>query len=211
LKNGYGSYKYDDEGVPGQKVKLVENGILKGFLHSRLTAGRIGKFSNGHARCGIEEDDLEFLPPSPRMSNLVIKPTVRLSRGELNRKFVSLISKSPRKCGIYCRGFRGGSVEPESGKNEIYPLEVFRIRDNGVTERVKDAYIIGTPFLLINKIVACGEIEKGAGGYCSAESGRIPTDEIAPSAIFENVEFAREPKRNERRPFLPKPRKSKYF
>ena len=210
LKDGYGSYKYDDEGVPGQKVKLVENGILKGFLHSRLTAGKIGRSSNGHARAGIDENEVaQCPPPSPRMSNLVIKPTVRFSQRELHRKFMELVRKSGKKYGIYCKGYRSGAVEIESGKNEIHPLEVFKVYSSGKMERIKDAYIISTPHLLINKVVACGEMEKGTGGYCSGSSGVIPTDEFAPSAIFEGIEFAREHKRNERRPFLPKPKSKK--
>ncbi|NIN65385.1 MAG: TldD/PmbA family protein, partial [Anaerolineae bacterium] len=29
-----GSYPYDSEGTPGQKRIIIENGVLKGYMHS---------------------------------------------------------------------------------------------------------------------------------------------------------------------------------
>jgi hypothetical protein len=43
-----GAYQYDDEGVPGRKVTLVENGLLKGFCQSRIPT-RHCDHSNGHS------------------------------------------------------------------------------------------------------------------------------------------------------------------
>jgi len=37
-KGFYGTFPYDDEGVPAQRVVHIQNGILKDFLHSRQTA-----------------------------------------------------------------------------------------------------------------------------------------------------------------------------
>ncbi len=47
----YGSYKFDDEGIPGKKLTLVENGLLKGFCQSRIPT-RHGANSNGHSMGG---------------------------------------------------------------------------------------------------------------------------------------------------------------
>jgi predicted Zn-dependent protease len=44
-----GFYKFDDEGVKAQKVTVVENGILKNFLMSRLPLDGFPE-SNGHGR-----------------------------------------------------------------------------------------------------------------------------------------------------------------
>lgn len=43
-----GGYVYDDEGVPAQKVNIIENGVLKAFCQSRLPTAHSNK-SNGHA------------------------------------------------------------------------------------------------------------------------------------------------------------------
>lgn len=38
---GWGSYVFDDEGVPAKENVLVDKGIMKGFLHDRLTASAL--------------------------------------------------------------------------------------------------------------------------------------------------------------------------
>jgi TldD protein len=47
-----GGHKFDDDGVLGERVKLVENGILKGFCQSRFPT-RQAKKSNGHSQAGL--------------------------------------------------------------------------------------------------------------------------------------------------------------
>ncbi len=37
-----GCYLFDDEGVPAQKLLLIEKGVLKNYMHSRLTAQKMG-------------------------------------------------------------------------------------------------------------------------------------------------------------------------
>ncbi|MBS1991991.1 MAG: hypothetical protein JSS86_00570 [Cyanobacteria bacterium SZAS LIN-2] len=46
-----GTYKFDDDGVPAQRVELVENGLLKGFCQSRIPT-RHCNHSNGHSLGG---------------------------------------------------------------------------------------------------------------------------------------------------------------
>jgi TldD protein len=48
----FGSYAVDDDGVRGQKVSLIENGVLKTFCMSRIPTRHIKK-SNGHSRDGV--------------------------------------------------------------------------------------------------------------------------------------------------------------
>jgi predicted Zn-dependent protease len=45
----FGAYKVDDEGVPAQRVNVVQHGVLKGLLMSRTPRKEIAR-SNGHAR-----------------------------------------------------------------------------------------------------------------------------------------------------------------
>ncbi len=48
--HGLGSYGYDDEGVPSERVDLIKDGVLVNYLSSRETAARIGKVSTGAMR-----------------------------------------------------------------------------------------------------------------------------------------------------------------
>ena len=58
-----GGYAIDEEGVPAEKVTLVENGKLKNLLMSRRPGPDFDK-SNGHGRAAFLAD------PKPTMSNL---------------------------------------------------------------------------------------------------------------------------------------------
>ncbi|MDQ7056189.1 MAG: TldD/PmbA family protein [Persephonella sp.] len=46
--NGVMTRKYDDEGTPTQKTKIIKNGIMENFLHSIYTAVSVGKKSTGN-------------------------------------------------------------------------------------------------------------------------------------------------------------------
>ncbi len=74
---GLGTFGYDDEGVPAQRIDIIRNGILTGFLTSRDTAGQIGRTSGGAARA----DGWQNIPLI-RMTNINLEPG-DLSREEL--------------------------------------------------------------------------------------------------------------------------------
>ena len=50
VPGGLGSFGYDDEGVPAQRVKIIDGGRFVGYLTSRETARRLG--TRAWARCG---------------------------------------------------------------------------------------------------------------------------------------------------------------
>ena len=45
---------FDGEGTPTRRISLVENGVLKGFLHSTGTAKRLNAQPTGHANMGAK-------------------------------------------------------------------------------------------------------------------------------------------------------------
>ncbi len=71
---GLGTFGWDDEGVEAQRVPLIDEGILSGYLSSRETASRIGRPSNGTVRA----DGWNRLPLI-RMTNINLEPRPGLS------------------------------------------------------------------------------------------------------------------------------------
>jgi TldD protein len=70
VPGGLGSYAYDDEGVEGQRVDLIRNGVLVGLQSSRETAAAIGADrSNGTMRAEGWENF-----PLIRMTNVNLLP-----------------------------------------------------------------------------------------------------------------------------------------
>ncbi len=67
---GLGSYRWDDEGVEGQRVPIVREGVLSGFLSSRETAAEIGLQRSG----GCARADGFTRQPIVRMTNVNLDP-----------------------------------------------------------------------------------------------------------------------------------------
>jgi len=59
----------DDEGTPCRDATIIENGMLKGFLHSKETALVFGVEPTGNARASTFSDE-----PLVRMRNTAIRP-----------------------------------------------------------------------------------------------------------------------------------------
>ena len=59
----------DDEGTPATDARLIENGILVGYMNSRETALRFGMEPNGNARAWSFSDE-----PLIRMRNTAVLP-----------------------------------------------------------------------------------------------------------------------------------------
>jgi TldD protein len=71
---GLGTFGWDDEGVSAQRVPLVSEGVLSGYLTSRETAPRIGRDSGGAVRA----DGWNRLPLI-RMTNINLEPRPGMS------------------------------------------------------------------------------------------------------------------------------------
>jgi TldD protein len=69
LPGGLGTFGFDDEGVPAQRVTLIENGVFRDFLSSRETAPVVGGTSSGAMRA----DGWQNLPLI-RMTNISLEP-----------------------------------------------------------------------------------------------------------------------------------------
>ena len=50
VKNSYGFYEYDDEGIKARRRYLYKNGIINEFLQNRETAAKLNTRSNGSSR-----------------------------------------------------------------------------------------------------------------------------------------------------------------
>jgi TldD protein len=66
---GLGTFGFDDEGVPAQKVDLVRDGRFVGYLTSRETAPLLGQASNGSMRAESWANI-----PLIRMTNINLEP-----------------------------------------------------------------------------------------------------------------------------------------
>ena len=70
LPGGLGTFGYDDEGVPAQRIVVIQDGIFQNFISSRETAPVIGLNSS----TGAMRADGWQNPPLIRMTNINLEP-----------------------------------------------------------------------------------------------------------------------------------------
>ena len=79
VPGGLGTFGYDDEGVPGQNIKLVDQGLFVGYLTSRETAAALdGRPSMGSMRADgwgriplIRMTNINLLPGDSSMAEMI--------------------------------------------------------------------------------------------------------------------------------------------
>lgn len=187
LKEMDGYYPFDDEGVKSQRVCLIENGILRNYLHSRSSAAFFRKKSNGHARSS------NVLDPIARMSNLIVKSKNEVSLEELKENLIKECEKQNEPYGLIFSDSEGGLTLPKEAQFKTFPSRVFRLYRNGKTEEVRGIYVVGTPHNLLNNIIQTSDRYEQFRGICGSDSGWIPSVELAPDALIKSVEINRIP------------------
>src|SRR5262249_8661989 len=79
----FGNYEVDEEGVPAQRVAVVEKGILRNLLMSRRPGPDFGE-TNGRGRAAFLGD------PFPAASNLFFDSAETQSPADLRKKFLEM-------------------------------------------------------------------------------------------------------------------------
>jgi predicted Zn-dependent protease len=198
--NGY--YRYDDEGIPAQRVPLVENGVLKNFLLSRHPVDGFLK-SNGHGRGQLNRR------PVARMANLIASSTKQVSDAELKQMLIAETKRQGKPYGLIIRDIQGGNTNTSSFGYQAFkgiPRLVYRVdaRD-GKETLVRGVEVVGTPLSAVSKIVATGKTQGVFNGFCGAESGNVPVSTVAPATLLREIELQRVVEGKDRPPILPSP------
>lgn len=201
----FGSFSVDDEGVPAERVTLVRDGVLEGFLQSRAPIPS-NKKSNGHAR----HDGVRF--PMARMGNLVIAPSkgaTILTEAVLREQLLKLARDSGRREALIVERVRQGETQTSSYDFQAFksePSAVYLVDvETGRKRRVRDVELIGTPLSALQRIMAFGGPTGRDDGWCWAESGSIPVSGFAPMMLFSEIELQQRSTTGFHEPLLPAP------
>ncbi|HVA93661.1 MAG TPA: metallopeptidase TldD-related protein, partial [Candidatus Dormibacteraeota bacterium] len=166
-----GYYPFDDEGIPAQRVTLVDHGVLRNFEMSRQPLNGF-PHSNGHGRRQIGAQ------PISRQGNLIIRSSVSVSNAELRRKLIAEIKRQGKPFGLLIDDIAGGFTFTGRGQPQAFqvqPLVVYKVFADGRPDQlVRGVDIVGTPLVSLTKILATGNTEEVFNGYCGAESGSVP-------------------------------------
>jgi predicted Zn-dependent protease len=197
-----GSYEFDDEGQKARRVDLIDDGVLKTFLMSRLPIASFGA-SNGHGRAQTGR------VPTGRQGNLIVTSTKSEPESELRKQLIEEAKKQGKPYGLYFEDISSGfAVTTRSSPQafQVIPLVVYRVYVDGrPDELVRGVSIVGTPLAAMKRIVATGDKSEVFNGECGAESGTVPVSAVAPAMLLSEMETQRQPQGTARPPILPIP------
>ncbi|HMD42218.1 MAG TPA: metallopeptidase TldD-related protein [Candidatus Acidoferrum sp.] len=222
-----GSYTIDEEGVPAQKVTIVQDGKLKNLLMSRRPGPDSDK-SNGHGRSAFLTD------PKPVMSTLIFSSTETVSSEDLRKKFLDSCKAEKLDFCIVVRQMDNPSLSlmhqddfsellASFGGNaatDRLPLVVYKIYpSDGHEELVRGARITGFSPRMLRNIAGIGSDPfvynymqsqvagvsgTALGAFGTAQNG-LPATVVAPSLLFEEIEVRGARGEPKRMPILPEP------
>jgi predicted Zn-dependent protease len=197
-----GTYEFDNEGVPAQRVELITNGVLKNFLTSRMPIKGF-VHSNGHGR------DQPGLMPTGRQGNLIVTSSQAVPENEMRQKLIDEVKKQGKPFGLYFDDIQGGftlTTRSLPQAFQVLPVIVYKVYADGrPDELVRGVDIVGTPLAALTRIITTGDQEHVFNGVCGAESGSVPVSAVAPAMLFSEMEVQKRAHEHDRPPILPPP------
>lgn len=156
-----GSINIDDEGNTGQNTVLVQNGILKNYMHDTISAKHYRVSTTGNGR----RQSFRFAP-IPRMRNTYMLPGPHKKEE---------ILQSVKK-GLYAEVFTNGQVMIGAGDFTFYVKSGYLIENGKLTRPVKDVNVIGNGPDVLSKItMVADQLElSNSGGTCGKAGQWVP-------------------------------------
>ena len=158
-ENARGSINIDDEGNDSQKTYLVEDGILRSYLHDRISAQHYDLKPTGSGR----RESFRYAP-MPRMRN-----TYMLPGPHKKEEIIQSVKK-----GIFAESFTNGQVFIGAGDFTFYVKSGYMIEDGKITKPIKDVNIIGNgPKVLEDIVMVADDFQMDEGGWNCGKNGQM--------------------------------------
>jgi TldD protein len=169
-----GSLAYDDEGVPGQKTYMVQDGVLTSYLHDRISAGWYGVPPTGNGR----RESFRY-NPIPRMRATYMESGTDGTLQDL----IASVQK-----GIYVDKFANGEVKIGEGDFTFYVNRGYLIENGRITMPVKDINIIGNgPKALADIEAVAGDLKIDNGTWTCGKEQSVAVSCGIPSVLIKNL------------------------
>lgn len=172
LPGRYGSYAFDDEGVPSRRTVLIEDGVLQGFLTDRLYAGLEDQVLTGNGRRQSFAHR-----PLPRMSNTCV------ARGTVNPQ--EIIDRA--QFGLLVKRMGGGQVNTTTGDFVFDVSEAYLIEKGRVGRPVRGATLTGNGPEVLRNINAVGNDWGFAIGVCGKDGQGVPVGDAQPTLAIDGL------------------------
>ena len=169
-----GALNYDDEGNKAGRTVMVENGILKSYLHDEISAKQYGVKPTGSGR----RESYQYAP-MPRMSCTFMEDGPH-SKDEI----VAAVDH-----GIICETYTDGQVQIGAGDFTFSVKNGWLVEGGKITAPIKDVTITGNgPELLQRITMVANDARLDTGGWTCGKNGqRVPVSQGIPTVLVSNM------------------------
>ena len=166
IPNKRGSFVFDDEGTPAENTILIDRGILKSYMHDRLTALRSDSRPTGNGR-----------RMSYRFRPIVRMTTTLLAPGQDDPE--AIIRSVDR--GLLVTRMGGGQVNTVNGDFMFEVQEGYLIENGRRGEPVRGATLTGNGPEILRTIDKVGSDLGYAIGTCGKDGQNVPVSDALPT------------------------------
>jgi TldD protein len=168
--NDRGALNVDDEGTPGERTLLIENGVLRSYLHDRISARHYGVSPTGSGRRQSFRH-----APIPRM-----RSTCMLAGPHTRDEIVRSVDR-----GILCDSFTNGQVHIGAGDFTFFVKNGWLVEGGRITAPIKNANLIGNgPEVLRSVVMAADDPKLDTGTWTCGKDGQgVPVSQGMPTVL----------------------------
>ncbi len=174
LPSTRGAIDIDDEGAIGQRNVLIDNGILVGYLHDRISAKHYGISPTGNGRRQSFRHSV-----LPRMTN-----TLLLGGKDDPEEIIR-----STKYGVYAKRFSGGQVNISNGDFVFSLTESYLIEDGKLTAPLRGVNLIGNGPEVLNEVDRVGSDFQLSDGMwtCGKDGQSVPVGVGTPTVRIASI------------------------
>jgi TldD protein len=175
LDHERGALNVDDEGNDTERTVLVENGVLRSYLHDQISADHYKLRPTGSGR----RESYRFAP-MPRMR------CTYMMNGPHSREEVIAAVKGT---GIIAETFTNGQVQIGAGDYTFYIKNGWLVENGKVTAPIKDVNIIGNGPESLRRIeMAANDSKLDTGGWTCGKDGQgVPVSQGLPTVLVSKM------------------------
>lgn len=225
-----GGFKIDDEGVPSQRIQVIDNGRLEKLLMSRTPSAKIAR-SNGHARLSMPGGVYRGSP-----TNTIVTSRKKLSPRALERRLIAEVKAAGRPYGLIISQIDDPAItaQPEINRLELIrlwravssdgpppALVAYRLYPDGRRELVRGVLVDPFEVSAWKGLIATGRTNRIKNFLASTDtpllarargvgSGFVPSEGvesavITPDLLFGELSVSRSTLGRRPAPLIPKP------
>ncbi len=169
-----GALNYDDEGNRAGRTVLVQDGVLKSYLHDRISASQYDLKPTGSGR----RQSYRYAP-MPRMSCTFME-----DGPHTKEEIIAAVDH-----GIICETYTNGQVQIGAGDYTFYVKNGWLVENGKITAPIKDVNIIGNgPESLKRITMVANDARLDTGGWTCGKNGQsVPVSQGIPTVLVSKM------------------------